>query len=396
MAGGKPLREGGRLSTPATMRFLMINYEYPPIGAGAANATRHISRCLIDQGHEVGVLTARFGALRDWAEEEGVSIYRCPARRVAPERSNIVEMASFILGGMVSMPKVVARFRPEACIAFFSIPGGPVALLGNMLWRLPYVVSLRGGDVPGSENTLKWSHRLLTPLRRMILARSRAVVANSDGLKRLTEKADPYRASVIPSGVDAEYFSPGAERHEDQSFRLLFVGRFHPQKNLPMLVEQFGEAVRRTPGTDLRLDLVGDGPEHGAVADRIAALGLGERVSLLGWLPRDELLRIYRRSDCLVNPSSGEGLPNVVLEAMACGVPIVASRVAGNDTLVEEGRNGLLFDMARPADLGSALARLASDPPMRSRMGAEGRRMALADYSWSSVARRYAELFARP
>jgi hypothetical protein len=101
---------------------------------------------------------------------------------------------SFIAGGMMSMPKVVSRWRPDACIAFFSIPGGPVALLGNLFWRLPYVVSLRGGDVPGSENTLKWSHRLLTPLRRLILARSRAVVANSDGLKRLTESADPYDA----------------------------------------------------------------------------------------------------------------------------------------------------------------------------------------------------------
>jgi hypothetical protein len=178
------------------MRFLSSNYEYPPIGAGAANATRRISQCLVDQGHSVGVLTARFGALRGLAEEEGISIYRCPARRAAPERSNIVEMASFIAGSMLSMPKVVARLRPDACIAFFSIPGGPVALLGNSSGACR--TSCRcGRRRPGSENTLKWSHRLLTPLRRLILARSRAVVANSEGLKRLTEQADPYIAQVI-------------------------------------------------------------------------------------------------------------------------------------------------------------------------------------------------------
>lgn len=377
------------------MRFLLINYEYPPIGAGAANATRRISQCLIEQGHEVGVLTARFGTLRDWAVEEGISIFRCPARRVAPERSNIVEMASFIAGGMLSMPKVVSRLKPDACIAFFSIPGGPVALLGNLLWRLPYVVSLRGGDVPGSENTLKWSHRLLTPLRRMILRRSHAVVANSDGLKRLTESADPYSAHVIPSGVDADYYAPGPQRADDGSFRALFVGRFHPQKNLVILVEQFARAVRASPDRDLRLDLVGDGPDRAAVEARIAALGLGDRVSLPGWLPRSELLEVYRRSDCLVNPSSGEGLPNVVLEAMACGVAVLASRVAGNDTLVDHGKTGLLFDWATVDALGDGLAQLAADTAGTREMGRRGREIALAEYSWSSVARRYAELFTQ-
>ena len=154
------------------------------------------------------MLTARFGKLRDWTVEEGVSIYRCPARRVAPERSNILEMASFILGGMVSMPKVVSRIRPDACIAFFSIPGGPVALLGNLVWRLPYVVSLRGGDVPGSDNTLKWSHRLLTPLRRMILRRSRAVVAvchhggRSQQVAMFLEKSGFAKVHNLQGGVD--------------------------------------------------------------------------------------------------------------------------------------------------------------------------------------------------
>jgi len=375
------------------MRFLLINYEYPPIGAGAANATRRISQCLVDQGHSVGVLTARFGALRDWADEEGIAIYRCPARRAAPERSNIIEMASFILGGMVSMPRVVARLRPEACIAFFSIPGGPVALLGNLFWRLPYVVSLRGGDVPGSENTLVWSHRLLTPLRRWIFRRSRAVVANSDGLKRLSERADPYDARVIPSGVDADYYTPGSARPADGSFRALFAGRFHPQKNLVILVEQFARAVAASPGRQLHLELVGDGPTRPAVEARVAELGLAEHVSLPGWLTRQETLAAYRRADCLVNPSSGEGLPNVVLEAMSCGVAVIASRVAGNDTLVRHGVNGLLFDWSRPGDLGDGLARLASDPALRRAMGERGREMAVSEYSWASVARRYAEIF---
>jgi glycosyltransferase involved in cell wall biosynthesis len=160
-----------------------------------------------------------------------------------------------------------------------------------------------------------------------------------------------------------------------------------------ILVEQFARAVAASPGSDLHLELVGDGPTRPAVQARVAELVLGDRVSMPGWLPREQTLAAYRRADCLVNPSSGEGLPNVVLEAMACGVAIVASRVAGNDTLVRHGENGLLFDWSRPDEMGDGLARLAADPALRRAMGERGREMALSEYSWSSVARKYAELF---
>ena len=94
-----------------------------------------------------------------------------------------------------------------------------------------------------------------------------------------------------------------------------------------------------------------------------------------------------------MNPSSGEGLPNVVLEAMACGIPVIASRVAGNDTLVRHLENGLLYDVAVPTELADAIERMAADEDLRKTMGARGREIALRDYSWSSVARRYAALF---
>jgi glycosyltransferase involved in cell wall biosynthesis len=296
-------------------------------------------------------------------------------------------------GAALSLPHVMKRVRPDACVAFFSVPGGPVALAANLVWKVPYVVSLRGGDVPGSESSLVWSHRILRPLRRAILRRSRAVVANSEGLRQLTERADPFPAIVIPSGVDASYFAPLDAGQAPTAFKALFVGRFHVQKNLPLLVEQFARSLEKAP--DARLELVGDGPERSRVEARIAALGIGDRVALRGWLPRETLREAYREAGCLVNPSSGEGLPNVVLEAMACATPVVASRVAGNDTLVRDGQNGYLFDLVAPNGLGDAMARLALDTALRNDMGRRGREMALADYSWDSVAQRYAALFTR-
>jgi glycosyltransferase involved in cell wall biosynthesis len=116
-------------------------------------------------------------------------------------------------------------------------------------------------------------------------------------------------------------------------------------------------------------------------------------VTLHGWLDRAELLTAYQRADCVVNPSLYEGMPNVVLEAMACGLPVIASRVAGNDTLVRDQGNGYLFDLDSPSVLGERLELLARNRALGRSLGERGREITLADYSWSSVARKYVSLF---
>jgi glycosyltransferase involved in cell wall biosynthesis len=107
------------------------------------------------------------------------------------------------------------------------------------------------------------------------------------------------------------------------------------------------------------------------------------------------LLEAYRSSDVVLNPSLGEGMPNTVLEAMACGVAVIASRVNGNDELVAHGETGLLFDLADADALGAAIANLASDDESCRTMGARAREVACAQYSWDATAAQYAALFQR-
>ena len=374
------------------MRVLLINYEYPPVGAGAANATFHMARNLVELGHEVTVLTARFRNLRGWAREAGVEVFRCLARRQRKDRSNIFEMLSFLGGAFLALRRVNAMRKPDATIAFFSVPSGPVAMCARMLWRVPYVVSLRGGDVPGSEKGLAAVYWLLTPLRRLTLRCATAVVANSVGLKDMSERADPVPVLVVPNGVDTEFFRPAAKRHESSPVRLLFVGRFQPQKNIPVLLDQIA-ALRARPGSPpMTLEIIGNGPLRGEIEARVAQLGLNDVVVFRGWLDRVELRDAYQSADCVVNPSLYEGMPNVVLEAMACGTPVVASRVAGNETLVRDGQTGLLFNLEQPGALATCLLRLAVDPDMRRTMGARARQAVEAGYTWRRVAEEYVTL----
>jgi glycosyltransferase involved in cell wall biosynthesis len=374
------------------LKLLLVNFEYPPLGGGAANATYFIARALVALGHEPTVLTSAIAGLPSESRADGVLVRRIPALRRSADRTTIAEMGSFLLSSLWHAPSVARATGAEAAIVFFTIPCGPAGWLLHRLQGLPYVVSLRGGDVPGHVREIETAHRLLTPLRRAALRRAVAVVANAPGLARLSESRDPVPVSVIPNGVDTAFFHPGTRDRQEEETRILYVGRLHELKNIDRLLEAF--ALLRKDGRSASLDVVGDGPERARLASMADALGVAADVRWHGWCEKQELAALYRRATCLVNPSRYEGMPNTVLEAMASGLPVVASNVGGNNDLVTDGRNGFLFELADPPDLHRSLAKLLDDLPRARTMGTTGREMAVRNYSWTSVAERYVALLA--
>ena len=378
------------------MRLLLVNYEYPPVGAGAATATQAIAHNLVALGHHVTVLSGSFRGLPRQSHENGVTVLRVRCLRRRTDRCSVFEMLSFTVSALFSLPSVRAAAQPDALIVFFSFPTGPVGALARSWYGLPYLVSLRGGDVPGLTPEVNWIHRLLAPIRRHILKHATAVVANSQGLKDLSEAADPIPVQVIPNGVDTDFFRPSPESWVSarERFRLLFVGRFQAQKNLAVLLEQLAALREQRPGK-FEIHLVGDGPLRTELKKQADDLRLADDIVWHGWLQREELSKICRSCHCFVNPSLYEGMPNAVLEAMACAKPIVASRVRGNDAVVQHGKTGFLFPLEDPASLRESLQVLIDDPARAEEMGRLGREWVTRDFSWEKVAAAYIELFER-
>jgi glycosyltransferase involved in cell wall biosynthesis len=305
-------------------------------------------------------------------------------------------MLSFTLSALWSLPSVRAAAQPDALIVFFSFPTGPVGALARSCYGLPYLVSLRGGDVPGLTPEVNWIHRVLTPIRRHILRHATAVVANSEGLRDLSEAADPIPVQVVPNGVDTDFFRPSPESWVSarERFRILFVGRFQAQKNLAVLLEQLAALREQRPGK-FEIHLVGDGPLRTELKTTANDLRLADNIVWHDWLEREELSRICRSCHCFVNPSLYEGMPNAVLEAMACAKPVVASRVPGNDALVQHGITGFLFPLEEPASLRESLQTLVDDPARAEEMGLLGREWVTRDFSWRRVAAAYVDVFER-
>lgn len=382
------------MATSGMARILLINYEFPPLGGGAANATDNTARELVALGHAVLVLTSTFDGLpRLERRADGVEIHRIPTLRRRRDRSSILEMLVFLASSLVTVPWAAARWRPDATIAYFGLPCGPAAWMVKALCGVPYLVSLRGGDVPGFQyDGLSLYHRLAGPMIGWLWRRSAGVVANSEGLADLARRFAPdLPIAIIPNGVDATRFTPSPQGGgTDAGLTLLFVGRVVRQKGLDVLLE----ALATLPPSlrdRLSVTIVGDGPARAELQDQAERLGLADRILFRGWLGRDALPDAYRAADLFVFPSRDEGMPNVVLEAMAAGLPVVATRIAGSQDLVVDGETGLMLEVDDRTALAAALARLAGDADLRRRLGGQGRRRVVERFSWRAVATAYAE-----
>ncbi len=380
--------------TSPTLNILIINYEFPPIGGGAATATKELARALQSAGNTVTVLTAGMSPLVGESMEFGVRIRRLRSRRSRPDRSSFYEKLSFVIHAAVSIVSERGRLKPEGSIVFFSLPCGPLGRLVKAVKGCPYVISLRGGDVPGTERALDRIHRVLLPVRRWVLRGATAVVANSPGLKELSESADPLEVTVIPNGVDTVAFTPKG-RLPDGMFRFLFVGRLTSQKNVALLLEA-ANIVQRASKVPFLIEIVGEGPLEKDLRAQSLRLGIDGIVRWKRWLAREEMPGCYASADCLVNPSRYEGMPNTVLEAMACALPVVVSDVAGNRDTVERNVSGLIVTDNDPVALADAMRSLLEDQASAAAMGLAARKRVSERFSWEAAALAYMKVFDRP
>ena len=181
------------------------------------------------------------------------------------------------------------------------------------------------------------------------------------------------RVELIPNGVDTRLFAPAPGKARGGKPRILYVGRLSAEKNLSTVVEsmRYLEAGSTTV-------MVGPGPLRETLEAQAA--GLGVPVEFLGVVDQTKLPAVYNASDVFVLASFTEGHPKVLLEAMACGLPVVASDCAGNRSIVTDGVTGLLFDPNRPADLAACLKRVLTDRALADSLGRAAREVVVAQY----------------
>lgn len=233
---------------------------------------------------------------------------------------------------------------------------------------------LSGYFSPLGSQAVRWMERILGLM-------SDRIIAISESQKRdLVERfrvAPARKVVVVPLGLDlspmyAVQSSPDARTllgFDRDAFVVVYVGRFVPVKNVPLLLTAFAALVRMVPRA--RLALVGGGPLRATIEDQVRALGLSDTTKFLGWV--EHLAPVYAAADLVVLTSNNEGTPVALIEAMAAGRSVVATRVGGVPDLVEDGTTGRLVPPGDAATLAATLADLAHDASGRAALGAAAR-----------------------
>jgi glycosyltransferase involved in cell wall biosynthesis len=264
---------------------------------------------------------------------------------------------SFLLASLMAQQGTwLRRQRFDCLLASWAFPDGVAVARLARRWRRPYAIKVHGNDLNVMAND-----PTRAPLITDALRGAAAVIAVSQALadKAVTLGVDSSRVHVIYNGVDAERFKPGLRAQARQRLgvpadgeRILFVGNLKVSKGCIDLVDALPRVLRTRQR--LTLAFLGDGPDRAQLVRRIESLGLDRQALVLGEVAHASLADQYRAADVVCLPSHNEGVPNVLLEAMACGVPVVASRVGGIPEVVPD-EAGILVPVRDTAALSTAL-----------------------------------------
>lgn len=365
---------------------------YPSIG-GAQTHTLRLSQKLKARGVEVLVVTRHYRGLARYEEIGGIPTYRVGAG----DGSMAVASATYTLGAL----RVLAALRHRYDIMHCHLMTSPmtIGLLARPLVRKPLVVNPHRSGAIGDVAVLKH----LVPLGRTRLALARhladAFVSISRDIREELRGIGVGEEKLwdIPNGVDLAQFSPADPAMRAALRRslglpdgplALFAGRLVQEKGLDVLLNAWPLVLRRLP--EAHLLVLGEGDQRAALEAQAHQLGLAGRVGFAG--SRDDVAPYLRAADAFVLPSYAEGLPVSLIEAMACGLPCVATAIGGTIRVLEDGATGRLVPAGDPAALAYGLIETLTSPAAR-RWSDQARQHVARHYSLDAVAERYVQMY---
>lgn len=293
---------------------------------------------------------------------------------------------------------MMKKFQPHILHTHTATPDGYTGLILRRKYNISLVCSFRGSDI----NIYPKYDRLISHLTKKVISEADQIITVSNALKRVTETiAKPKKEiRVIYNGCDFKKFifkstSKSMVRKKlgisSGSKVLIFIGNLTKTKGIYELTEAFVRLSNQN--SNLHLIIIGDGPGRLLLKKRLFQVGLQKKMHLMGKRPHSEIPHLLNASNIFVLPTHYEGLPNVVLEAMACSKSVVATRVGGIPEIVKNGKTGFL---AKPKDVDSlveAIDFLLSHPGEAKKIGERARKLVLENYTWEKSAEKTIKVY---
>jgi L-malate glycosyltransferase len=373
------------------MKILMLNYEFPPIGGGAGKAHLAIIRQYARSNDiQVDVVTSgpKPGAYIEKISDN-ITIYKVGVHKKNLHFWRKIEVIEWLIKARQTYHRLIKDNKYDLVHAFFGLPTG--WLCYRTANKLPYIISLRGSDVPGGNVRLQLEYKLFGPLLKRIWTKASGLVACSEGLKaRALRFLSLANINVIPNGVDLEKFYPAPAGELSGKLKLVTVGRLSATKRIEMLIGAV--EILSKKGTDVCLRIAGGGGMAKQLKEMVEQNKLTGIIKFSGRVSADKMPDFYRQNNIFVSATMQEGMSNAMLEAMASGLPIITTRCEGLEELISD--NGIVVEGNSAEAIAETIINLAQDKQRYKTMCAAARRKA-ETFGWDKVAAAYIKLYQR-
>ena len=356
---------------------------YPTVGGSGILGTR-LGVEFAKRGHPVHFITYERPVAIQAVDPENVRVHL-----VSVVEYPLFKYPPFTIALATEMSKVTESCELDLLHVHYSIPHSTAAYLSREKTGKPYVCTLHGSDVTilGSDPAYKAINSFTVDRADVVTSVSRFMAERA---KELGIQKDIH---VIPNFVDTDIFLPAPcdlfTPDEKPAITIAHVSNFRPVKRIDDLVYAMCIAVKQAP--DLKLMLIGDGPERHKIEQLINHLDLNDNITMTGY--RRDIPNLLRCADALVLCSQTESAPLTLLEAMSCGLPVIATEVGGIPEIVDHGRDGFLVEVKHPEAIAERILELNADQKKRLRLGAAGRRKVLENYTIDTVIDQYMDVY---
>jgi glycosyltransferase involved in cell wall biosynthesis len=371
------------------MRICQITSASFPPEEGIGNYVYGLSTQLIKKGHTVTIITRGSRGKKHHELVDNIEIIRVPFLPIYPLYMRI---HSFFVNNLFK--SLESKFD----IVHIHSPLSPIVQT-----KLPVMATIHTPmktDTQASYNENKnlrttiWklSGRFISyPLEIKLIKRANVitVVANSVAQELQEYPSENKKIIVMGNGIDNTLFKPVGKKSEKKY--ILFTGRLSYRKGLFDLIECGKYICEKYP--DVTFIITGSGILSDTLRERINELGLADQFKFLGFVTREELITLYQNATLYVLPSHYEGLPTVLLEAMSCGLPVIATAVSGNLDVITHGKNGILVPPKSPEKIAEAISSLLDDEQLRKNLGENARKTIEENYTWDIISNNYLKYY---
>lgn len=397
------------------MKVCILTSSFPRFAGDSAGIfIYHLAIALVKKGLNIEIICPHDNGCSFFEDIKGVKIRRFPyfyplqyqnlaygSGILKNIKSNIctqIQLPFFIISEIIYTLRRLMTSKPDLIHAHWSLPQGLTGVVCKKLFGIPCITTVHGSDVHGLQ------HPMLKALNRMVINNSDICTANSSAsAKMVSDIAGREDTQVVPMGVDTNLFSKSKKvdvirkKYEIDGEVLLFVGRLIRVKGVYYLIKALPEVLKQYPKT--KLLIVGSGPEKRRLMQLSTELEIKNRIVFIAEVLQEDLIPLYSMADILILPSimditgETEGLGVVLLEAMACRVPVIGSDVGGIRDIIIDGETGLLSEQKNSDSLAEKIISLLSDEQLRKKVIDNGLKLVKDKFTWEAISDRFMNIY---